>query len=74
MTEVIEKFSTMMIKARKDKGISRNKLAEMTGINYRSLQYMEKNEVRTPTLANAVKIASVLDIDLNKLKGGEKDE
>lgn len=70
MTKVIEKFSTLMTEARKDKGISRYKLSEMTGISYRSLQYMEKKGIKSPTLVNAIKIAEVLDIDLNILKGG----
>lgn len=61
-------FKDVIIKKREVLGISRYKLAKMSGINYQTLDKIEKGVVETVTLRNALKLAKVLDIDLNMFK------
>ena len=55
----------------KNKGITIYRLSKETGIFEQTLYSMFNGNTSSPTLDNAVKIAKILDIDLNKLKGGE---
>lgn len=54
-----------------NKGISIYRLSKETGIFEQTLYSMFNGNTSSPTLDNAVKIAKVLDIDLNKLKEGD---
>lgn len=51
-----------------DKGMTIYRLSKETGIFEQTLHSMLSGNTASPTLDNAVKIAKVLDIDLNNLK------
>lgn len=61
-------FRDVVINKRESLGISRYKLAKLTGINYQTLAKIEKGVVENVTLQNIVRISRVLDIDLNIFK------
>ena len=54
-----------------DKGMSIYRLSKETGIFEQTLHSMLNGNTSSPKLDNAVRIAKVLDIDLNKLKVGD---
>lgn len=54
-----------------NKGMSIYRLSKETGIFEQTLYSMFNGNTSSPQLDNAVKIAKVLDIDLNKLKEGD---
>lgn len=54
-----------------NKGMTIYRLSKETGIFEQTLYSMFNGKTASPTLDNAVKIAKVLDIDLNKLKVGD---
>jgi len=56
-----------------NKRMSIYRLSKETGIFEQTLYSMFNGNTSSPTLDNAVNIAKVLDIDLNKLKGGEQN-
>lgn len=56
-----------------NKGMSIYRLSKETGIYEQTLYSMFNGNTSSPQLDNAVKIAKVLDIDLNKLKEGDKN-
>ena len=53
------------------KGMTIYRLSKETGILEQTLYSMFNGNTSSPQLDNAVKIAKVLDIDLNKLKVGD---
>ena len=53
------------------KGMTIYRLSKETGIFEQTLYSMFNGNTSSPQLDNAVKIAKVLDIDLNKLKEGD---
>ena len=55
----------------KNKGMTICRLSKETGILEQTLYSMFNGNTSSPQLDNAVKIAKVLDIDLNKLKEGD---
>lgn len=55
----------------KNKGMTIYRLSKETGIFVQTLNSMLNGNTSSPKLDNAVKIAKVLDIDLNKLKVGD---
>lgn len=55
----------------KNKGMTIYRLSKETGIFEQTLHSMISGNTSSPKLDNSVKIAKVLDIDLNKLKGGD---
>ena len=57
----------------KNKGMTIYRLSKETGIFEQTLYSMFNGNTSSPTLDNAVKIAKILEIDLNKLKGGEQN-
>ena len=54
-----------------NKGMTIYRLSKETGIFEQTLYSMFNGNTSSPQLDNAVKIAKVLDIDLNKLKEGD---
>lgn len=54
-----------------NKRMSIYRLSKETGIFEQTLYSMFNGNTSSPKLDNAIKIAKVLDIDLNKLKGGD---
>ena len=61
-------FYTIAKQQLKNKGITIYRLSKETGIFEQTLYSMLSGNTSSPKLDNAVKIAKVLDIDLNKLK------
>nr|DAS61223.1 MAG TPA: Helix-turn-helix XRE-family like protein [Caudoviricetes sp.] len=55
----------------KNNGMTIYRLSKETGIFEQTLYSMFNGNTSSPQLDNAVKIAKVLDIDLNKLKEGD---
>ena len=55
----------------KNKGMTIYRLSKETGIFEQTLHSMLNGNTSSPKLDNAVRIAKVLDIDLNKLKEGD---
>lgn len=53
--------------------MSKYKLAKLTGIFEQTVYFIVDGKTKNPRLDHVVKIATVLDIDLNVLKGGERD-
>lgn len=64
-------FSQMLIKLRKDKGISRKQLAEDIGVSVASIGYYEKDD-RVPDIETLVKIANYFDVSCDELLKGLK--
>ena len=54
-----------------NKGMTIYRLSKETGIFEQTLHSVLNGNTSSPKLDNAVKIAKVLDIDLNKLKEGD---
>nr|DAS46632.1 MAG TPA: Cro/C1-type HTH DNA-binding domain protein [Caudoviricetes sp.]DAX39165.1 MAG TPA: Cro/C1-type HTH DNA-binding domain protein [Caudoviricetes sp.] len=54
-----------------NKGMTIYRLSKETGIFEQTLHSMLNGNTSSPRLDNAVKIANILDIDLNKLKEGD---
>ena len=55
----------------KNKGMTIYRLSKETGIFEQTLYSMFNGNTSSPQLDNAVKIAKILDIDLNRLKEGD---
>jgi len=55
-------------KIRKKMGIKQYELAFKTGMSIQGINYLEKNDILKANFGNILRVAKVLDIDLNKLK------
>jgi transcriptional regulator with XRE-family HTH domain len=55
-------------KAREDRGLSRRKLAEMSGVNFQTIVDWELRG-RYPCIYNLIPVADVLNISLDELVG-----
>ncbi len=49
-------------------GIKQYELAFKTGMSIQGINYLEKNDILKANFGNILRVAKVLDIDLNKLK------
>lgn len=58
---------------REKKGITRYRLAKMTGISTATLQSMENAAEPNPTFRHLCAIADALGVTLNDLRGGDND-
>lgn len=67
----MKEFYNILKERLEEKNMSVYKLSKETGIFQQTLYSMFNGNTSSPTLDNAVKIAKVLDIDLNKLKEGD---
>lgn len=67
----MEAFYTVVKDQLENKGMTIYRLSKETGIFEQTLHAMLNGNTSSPKLDNAVKIAKVLDIDLNKLKVGD---
>tara|TARA_R110002124_G_scaffold149220_1_gene315073 strand:- start:221484 stop:221717 length:234 start_codon:yes stop_codon:yes gene_type:complete len=61
-----EKVIAELKRVRKDRGLSHEKLSEMTGLSRAGISFIESNK-RNPTLISCLKVAKALDIDLGTL-------
>lgn len=67
--EAIPMFKYLLKTKQEETGISCEQIAKLTGIPYSTIGRIRYNSVKNIKLEHIVKIAKVLDIDLNELKG-----
>lgn len=67
--EAISMFKYLLKTRQEETGISCERIAKLTGIPYSNIGRIRYNSVKNIKLEHIVKIAKVLDIDLNLLKG-----
>ena len=65
----MKEFNKLINERLKELDISKYKLAKLTGIFEQTIYSILKEESKNPRLDHVIKIATVLDIDLNRLKG-----
>jgi transcriptional regulator with XRE-family HTH domain len=64
--KTVERVCKALTEARRDRGISQQRLAEMAGISRTGLRHIESLET-SPTLHSLLRIARALDVDLADL-------
>lgn len=67
--QIYSEIGKRIVKARNDKGISQEKLATASGIDRSHMGFIEQGR-RKPTLSTLYKIATSLEISLEKLFKG----
>lgn len=67
--EAISMFKDLFRRRQVQTGISCEQIAKLTGIPYSTVGRIRYNSVKNIKLEHIVKIAKVLEIDLNELKG-----
>lgn len=67
--ETILMFKYLFKTRQEETGISCEQIAKLSGIPYSTVGRIRYNTVKNIKLEHIVKIAKVLDIDLNELKG-----
>lgn len=68
----MKEFNKLINERLKELDISKYKLAKLSGIFEQTIYSILNGESKNPRLDHVVKIATVLDIDLNKLKGEQQ--
>ncbi len=63
---VAQHMVNKMIQARKEKGISMNKLAWMSGVSPSAIAFLE-NGTHTPNLKTFLRITAALELDMARL-------
>ena len=66
---VISMFKDLFRRRQVQTGISCERISKLTGIPYSTICRIRYNSVKNIKLEHIIKIAKVLDIDLNELKG-----
>lgn len=67
--EAIATFKYLFKTRQEETGISCEQISKLTGIPHSTVGRIRYNSVKNIKLEHIVKIAKVLEIDLNKLKG-----
>lgn len=67
--EAIATFKYLLKTRQEETGISCEQISKLTGIPYSTVGRIRYNSVKNIKLEHIVKIAKVLEIDLNELKG-----
>lgn len=67
--EAIATFKYLLKTRQEETGISCERISKLTGIPYSTVGRIRYNSVKNIKLEHIVKIAKVLEIDLNELKG-----
>lgn len=67
--EAISMFKDLFRRRQEETGISCERISKLTGIPYSTVGRIRYNSVKNIKLEHIVKIAKVLEIDLNELKG-----
>ena len=67
--EAIPTFKYLLKTKQEETGISCEQIAKLTGIPYSTIGRIRYNSIKSIKLEHIVKIAKVLEIDLNELKG-----
>lgn len=60
-------YLTNLIKIRKQKGWSQEKLASEANISYNTLIKIEKNRIKNPKIETVIKLANALEISIDEL-------
>ena len=67
--EAIPIFKDLFRRRQEETGMSCERISKLTGIPYSTVGRIRYNSVKNIKLEHIVKIAKVLEIDLNELKG-----
>lgn len=67
--EAISMFKDLFRRRQEETGMSCERISKLTGIPYSTVGRIRYNSVKNIKLEHIVKIAKVLEIDLNELKG-----
>ena len=67
--EAIPMFKYLFKKRQEETGMSCKRISKLTGIPHSTVGRIRYNSVKNIKLEHIVKIAKVLEIDLNELKG-----
>lgn len=67
--EAISMFKDLFRRRQVQTGMSCERISDLTGIPYSTVGRIRYNSVKNIKLEHIVKIAKVLEIDLNELKG-----
>ena len=62
-------FLKNLVKLRKDKGWSQEKLAVESGISYNTIIKIERGGIKNPKIETVIKLAGALSVSLDKLVG-----
>lgn len=71
--EAILMFKVLFRRRQVKTGMSCERIAKLTGIPYTTVCRIRYNSIKSIKLEHIVKIAKVLDIDLNELKGEQNE-
>ena len=61
-----------LVKLRKEKGWSQEKLAVESGISYNTIIKIERGGIKNPKIETVIKIADALDTSIDELVGKKK--
>lgn len=59
---------------RESRGISRYQLAKISGVKDSTIQMIENSESSNPTFKIMCKLADALEVNLDDLRGGERND
>ncbi|MFA6216415.1 MAG: helix-turn-helix transcriptional regulator [Candidatus Omnitrophota bacterium] len=62
-------FLNNLVKLRKGKGLTQEGLARKANISYHTLIKLESGGIKNPKIETVIKIASALEVSLDKLLG-----
>jgi transcriptional regulator with XRE-family HTH domain len=65
---IVDTVIARLIDVRRKKGISQNRLSELTGLSRSGIRHLENGETN-PTLYTLLKIATALDVKIGRLIG-----
>ena len=66
--QVVDAVLARLVQARVKKGISQNRLAELTGLSRSGIRHLEDGETN-PTLYSILKIAKALNVKIGRMIG-----
>jgi len=66
--KIVDTVIARLVETRRQKGISQNRLAELTGLSRSGIRHLEAGETN-PTLYTLLKIAKVLNVKLGRTIG-----
>lgn len=66
--QVVDAVLARLVQARVKKGVSQNRLAELTGLSRSGIRHLEDGETN-PTLYSILKIAKALNVKIGRMIG-----
>ncbi|MGH1404042.1 MAG: helix-turn-helix domain-containing protein [Alphaproteobacteria bacterium] len=64
--KALDQIISELVKVRKDKGISHEKLTELSGLSRTAISYIEARK-STPSIISVMKLCKALDVELSEL-------